>query len=354
MISHFFKILKLWPRWLVLLISLGLLFYPFFTATENGVYQSTTIFSKITYQNNHLPVVVQTPPINHLPENVLIFGGDIMLSRNVEAQMEKYNDYSWPFAKISPLFSGADLAVANLESPFLVTDNYRVPDGSFSFKANPKSVAGLSLAGFDLLSLANNHMLNQGVKGVTDTQKILDQAGISYAGLSSNNLVVKEIRGIKFAFLSYTYAADSKLIANMLDISQAQSDIKQAKDKADVVIVLMHAGTEYQRTPNKQQIEFAHAAIDAGADLVFGSHPHWIQTVERYQGKMIFYSLGNLVFDQMWSLETKSGLAVKLYFKGKELDRIEYFPLVIKDYGQTDLMPEGKNKTDILKFLGVN
>ncbi|MEI6836034.1 MAG: CapA family protein [Candidatus Falkowbacteria bacterium] len=350
MITWRFKNSKLWFWIISPLVILIFICLPFFL-TEGGVYIPAAIFSKISNKNNHLPSVSPTGSTSNLPENILIFGGDIMLSRNVEAKMEKYNDYSWPFIKISSLFSGADLAIANLESPFLVTNNYQVPVGSFSFKANPKSMAGLSLSGFDVLSLANNHMLNQGAKGLSDTEKILDQAGVSYTGLASKNLVVKESHGIKFAFLSYTYAADSKSLANMLDFSHAQSDIKTAKEKADVVIVLMHAGTEYTRTPNNQQIKFAHAVIDAGADLVIGSHPHWIQSAEKYQGKMIFYSLGNLIFDQMWSLGTKTGLALKLHFTGKDLSQIEYLPLSIKDYGQADLMPDSQNRAAILKFL---
>jgi poly-gamma-glutamate synthesis protein (capsule biosynthesis protein) len=194
-------------------------------------------------------------------------------------------------------------------------------------------------------------MLNQGAAGLKDTENILQSAGISYTGREPENLVVKESHGIKFGFLAYTYAADSTSIANMLDSLRLKNDIKEAKDKTDVVIVMMHAGTEYTSAPNRQQIDFAHQAIDSGADLVIGSHPHWIQSVEKYQGKTIIYSLGNLVFDQMWSPQTSIGLVAKTYFKGKELDRIEYIPVEIKNYGQTEIMPDGAEKSRILKFL---
>ena len=334
------KIVSIWP-WLLIAI---ILLWPITILTEkyNGF---------ISSGKNHL-VTDKSANVNKVePKNVLIFGGDIMLSRTVNAQMEKYQSYTWPLQKIAPLFQEADIAIANLESPFLFTKDYQVPTGSFAFKANPKSVAALSLAGFDVLSLANNHILNQGVKGLSDTIKILNDASIKYIGTRDHNLVIKESQGIKFAFLSYTYN-DSTSIANMSDDS-VKTDIAAAKKQADIVIVLMHAGTEYSRKPNNQQIDFAHLAINSGADLVVGSHPHWPQTIETYQGKTIIYSLGNLVFDQMWSKDTSVGLLAKVYFNGKEQTNIEYIPINIKDYGQADIMPDGAPKEDLLKAIGI-
>jgi len=349
-----FKLFKFWPWLILILVVLAFLFWPIFSSTENSYYLPATIFSKIIDRTNHLSETSPAVTVKNPVENILIFGGDIMLSRTVNAQMEKYQNYSWPLVKISPLFSEADLAIANLESPFLVANNYKVPTGSFAFKANPKSASALILAGFDILSLANNHILNQGAAGLYDTTAILDKAGIAYTGLAAKNLVIKESQGIKFAFLSYTYSADSKLVANMLDISQVKKDIISAKSQADVIVVLMHAGTEYTSAPNKQQIDFAHEVIDTGADLVIGSHPHWPQTVENYQGKTIIYSLGNLVFDQMWSKETSRGLVAKIYFKDKKIDKIDYIPIDIKDYGQAEIMADSKIKDDLLKSLKID
>ncbi len=347
------KFLQFWPRLLIIFVITAFLSWPLFSLTESSKSSTAFIFSKIKAQIINEPILKKTVVIPKVSENILVFGGDIMLSRTVNTKIENYKDYSWPFEKIAPLFSEADLAIANLESPFLITNNYVVKSGSFSFKANPLSVTGLTLAGFDVLSLANNHILNQDQAGLKDTYKILDQAKINYVGSIVNNLVIKESKGIKFAFLSYTYADDSNLIASMLNVSQARTDIKKAKGQADVVVVLMHAGTEYKRTPNNQQVEFAHAAIDSGADLIIGTHPHWPQTTEKYQGKTIIYSLGNLIFDQMWSKETSVGLVAKVSFKDKEVSNIEYIPVDIKDYGQAEIMPEGLNKSNLLKLIGV-
>ena len=342
------KIITIWP-WLLAALIIGLiLLWPVAVLTE----KHNSGISKIISSQNHLSVDTGVKTIAPKTKNVLVFGGDIMLSRTVNTKMEKYKSYTWPFEKISALFKEADLAVANLESPFLVTGNYQVLTGSFSFKANPKSVASLSEAGFDVLSLANNHMLNQGAKGLADTEKVLDAASINYVGPKDHNLVIKDSNGIKFAFLAYTYN-DSNLIATISDDS-LKSDIESAKKQADVVIVLMHAGTEYTRKPNADQIKFAHNAIDYGADLIVGGHPHWPQTTETYKDKTIIYSLGNLVFDQMWSKETSVGLVAKVYFDDKEQINVEYIPINIKDYGQADLMPDGAEKEALLKAIGVN
>lgn len=340
---------KISKKYLILVLTVFLfsifLFLPIFSLTESNNNFEYLFISSFPESENVENIV--SKPV----ENVLVFGGDIMLSRTVNAKMEKYQDYSWPFSKIANLFQEADLAIANLESPFLKEANYQVLTGSFSFKANPESVSGLVVSGFDVLSLANNHILNQGKKGIEDTRSILEENEIEYSGLKDHNLVIKESKNIKFAFLTYTYNDDSQLVASMSNLDNLEQDIAQAKQNADVVIVMMHAGTEYVREPNKQQTNFAHAAIDYGADLVVGHHPHWPQVIEEYQGKKIIYSLGNLVFDQMWSQETSAGLIAKIFFQGTQITRIEYIPIIITDYGQAQLMPEGEQYQRLLKNI---
>jgi len=114
----------------------------------------------------------------------------------------------------------------------------------------------------------------------------------------------------------------------------------------------MHAGIEYTTIPNQQQKDFARAAIKAGADIVIGHHPHWPQSFEFYQEKPIIYSLGNLIFDQMWSKETKSGLLLKMTWQ-KELKELELIPIQISDYGQAKILPEGIEKESILNNIGA-
>ncbi len=118
--------------------------------------------------------------------------------------------------------------------------------------------------------------------------------------------------GASYASVNDGGKTTNNYVARIEDLDNLKSAILNLKSKSDFVVVTMHAGTEYTRTPNDAQIKFAHAAIDDGADMVIGSHPHWVQAVEKYEGKYIFYSLGNFIFDQMWSQDTKEGLALKI------------------------------------------
>lgn len=294
---------------------------------------------------------------------VLIFGGDVMLSRRVNDQMASNYDYAWPFINIASFLSAADLTVINLESPFLAAKNYVVPTGSFSFKANPEAVSGLVKSGVDLAALANNHMLNQGAIGIEKTKEVLSAAGIRSIGAGQNETEARApetftIDNRTFGFLNYAYPDDNSIataknpgIAGM-DLEKMAVDVSELKTKTDVVIVIMHAGEEYTTTPNSQQIAFAHQAIEAGADLVIGHHPHWPQIWEEYQGKPIIYSLGNLVFDQMWSEETKVGLLAKLEWR-EGWQKIEFIPVSIHDYGQAEIITDEAKKAALFKKLNI-
>ena len=327
--------------------------------------------------NNALDIKEQSDlTINSLPEIkdqeiTIIFTGDIMLSRTVNSKMEHADDYSWPFLNIYENLNKADLVVGNLESPFLKNTNYQVLTGSFSFKANPLSVAGLKLANFGLLSLANNHTLNQGQQGIADTQEILKENGMSFIGAGLNEEEARKpaiinIKGYNFAFLGYAYPDDGSVatkkragIANM-DVEKMKNDInllKNATNTPDFIVILMHAGTEYVLEPNWQQKEFARAAIDAGVDLVVGHHPHWPQSFEFYQDKPIIYSLGNFVFDQMWSEEVRQGLLLELSWQNG-IKSLKLIPTKIYNYGQVKILDEtveveNKERLEILEKIGV-
>ncbi len=311
----------------------------------------------------HLSVVAAEPPA--VKNTELLFGGDVMLSRVVGQQIVKNDDFAWPFRNIANLTDAADIFVINLESPFLKNaGNYLVKTGSFSFKADPLTIAGLNLSGVDIVSLANNHFDNQGQAGMSDTFSVLEDNGIAYIGAGKNFTQahqgkVMQVNGLKFGFLGYAYpetsavaTPDSPGFANM-DIVQAQADIEAFKKQVDVLAIIMHAGTEYISYPIKFQEDFARAAIDAGADLVVGHHPHWVQETEIYKGKPILYSLGNLVFDQMWSTETQQGALAKFIFSNSELTSIEIIPIHIYDYGQADVVQDQTEKQEILNRMGL-
>ena len=267
------------------------------------------------------------PPFR-LPLTRILLGGDVMLSRHVGAIARKRSDPAWPFRDVARLFSSADIAFANLEAPF--SDRGRLVTEGMVFKAEPEMIEGLLLAGVDVVSTANNHARDCGAHGIEFTLDWLAANGIAAVGTghtaeAAHEGVIVSRNGIRFGFLAYTYDQSNgnyrdqdDRIATM-DVAAMTHDVKDLRERADVVIVSMHAGWEYQRQPNSLQQKFARAAIDAGANIVVGHHPHVAQAVEQYSSGLIFYSLGNLIFDQFQRPDTQVGLIADLRFLAGEL-----------------------------------
>jgi poly-gamma-glutamate synthesis protein (capsule biosynthesis protein) len=271
--------------------------------------------------------------------------GDVMFGRRTDLRMVTYNDYTRPFHDVAKELSSADITVGNMENPIsdriTVNHNY----GTYVFGTSTKATKGLNFAGFDAVSLANNHTLNSGVQPLLDTFKALDAAGVKYFGAGPNIAAARrpaivEAKGVKFAFLGYdditgnVYGAGESKPGNApLNVKNMVADIQAARDKADVVIPFFHWGIEYELYPNTRQRDVAKAAVEAGAGLVLGSHPHWVQTVEFYQGVLIAYSLGNFVFDQPW-WETQQGIALRTRWRGKKLASFDILPVHIHDMHQ--------------------
>ena len=287
-------------------------------------------------------------------------GGDIMLSRNVAAAIQKNNDVDLPFRNIADILKSTDFNFANLESPVAPFAKNQIIGGhSLLFGAPAGYIKGLADFKFKILNLANNHAFDQGLLGIKATRAALDNLNIQYEGAGDNldqawQPAIVEAYGIKIGFIGASYASvndsgktTNNYVARIGDLENLKSSIQNLKSKSDFIVVTMHAGTEYTKTPNATQAAFARAAIDDGADMVIGSHPHWVQTIEKYNsspphpgckkssfdnpitekdkvkyqsldlgsgcgGKYIFYSLGNFIFDQAWSQETKEGLTLKI------------------------------------------
>ncbi len=261
-----------------------------------------------------------------------------MMSRYVGTLARAKHDPAAPMRDIASLFSTADIAFVNLEAPF--SDHGAPTQKGMIFKAGPDMVAALELAGIDVASTANNHSRDCGSYGITFTVEWLAKHGITAVGTgtsaeAAHQGTVLERHGVRFGFLAYTfdqangnYKDKDDRIA-MLDVERVRLDIASMAKRADVVIVSMHAGTEYQPKPNAEQKQFAHAAIDAGAKIVVGHHPHVVQPVEEYRGGVIFYSLGNLIFDQFQRKETQEGLVAEALFVGKMLVKYKTIPVDI-------------------------
>ncbi|HTU48536.1 MAG TPA: CapA family protein [Bryobacteraceae bacterium] len=274
--------------------------------------------------------------------NRLIFAGDVMFCRAVRRQILAADDPALPFRKIAPLMAASDITFVNLESPF--SDQGRYLDTGLIFHAAPEMIAGLQLAGVSIASTANNHARDCGPHGVEFTVAWLRSHGIEPLGSSESESrthqgVVLARNGVRFGFLGYTYDqqngnwhdVDTRIA--MTDLTALCRDVTALRKRADVVIVSMHNGIEYMPKPNKAQIAFAHAAIDAGATLVIGHHPHVVQPEEKYKGGLIFYSLGNLVFDQYQREATQHGEIVQVSFLGRGILATHVMPVRITPTG---------------------
>ena len=258
----------------------------------------------------------------------IVLGGDVMLSRNVAARARAQKDPAWPFRDIAPVFADADIAFVNLESPF--SDKGAIMQTGMIFKTEPEMIAGLDLAGIDIVSTANNHARDRGSYGIDFTLDHLSAHGIAAVGTGKTAEAVHagavlERNGVRFGFLAYTFDANNGNYTDVdpriavMDINAMRADVAAMKANADVILVSMHAGVEYQVKPSAEQTQFARAAVDAGARVVVGHHPHVRQPWEWYGGGAIFYSLGNLVFDQFQRSETQVGSLADLVFSGTDL-----------------------------------
>lgn len=258
----------------------------------------------------------------------LMFGGDVMLGRSVMIEaLEKKGDARYPFLKIGERLRDADLAMVNLENP-VISDCPRYEHG-FIFCSIPVMLEGLNWSGVDIVNLANNHTQNFGKEGLEETKKYLAKDGIEWVG--DGNLVVKEVNGTRFGFLGFDF------VSNVLSEDDWEK-IAKAAGEVDVLIVNVHWGWEYQAESNANQKEWGRKMIDLGAKLVIGHHPHWTQEVEEYKDGVIYYSLGNLVFDQMWSEETRKGEVVEVDFVGKEIVNRAVWPTYIENWGQPEFV----------------
>lgn len=281
-------------------------------------------------------------------EMTFTLGGDTMFDR--------YIDYSFREEKIFDVmknlgerfFWGTDISMVNLEGPISATAI--TPDNTANnliFNFPPKTPDVLKWLHINAVSLANNHTNNAGAAWLKNTQKVLGEKNITYIGQQSelNDDSVKRFQ-----------SGNQKI--SVITINLLETDdklvpiIQKEKQDGNFVLIFPHWGNEYEKTHSQNQQNTAHGWIDAGADLIIGSHPHVVQDAEIYQGKVIFYSLGNLLFDQTFSSETQQGLVIAGKIKNNQLEKIVILPTI-----QKNLKPQlltGSEKTDFITKLRKN
>ena len=296
------------------------------------------------------PSVAPEPPPPPAPKPVTFLAvGDVMLSRKVAARITQHKDPNYPFARMADVFASVDFTFANLEGPFSKSNAFVDTD-------NPQiSVLNVPLAHFpplvthrfSVLNLANNHIMDQGRDAMLLTRELARTNGLRTTGAGANldeawEPAFVEVRGVKLAFVGASYCSvndngtlRNPYVARIDDEKRLAAALAKARAGADFVVATMHAGNEYEDRPNFVARRFAKLAVAGGADVVFGAHPHVVQTVEREGGKWVFYSLGNFIFDHI-PQKHREGLAVKVTLaahgekKGKALS-YELMPVIVED-----------------------
>jgi len=285
-----------------------------------------------------------------IPEEIrMLFVGDVMLDRGVAFMIGKQNaDFRFPFLKTAGMLEEADITIGNLEGP--ISNRGEKKGSIYSFRMSPDVIRGLVFAGFDVMSIANNHIWDYGREGLEDTITFLNEAGIQPVGAGknegeANDVVIMRRGNTTFGFLSFTTLYPEGLEASgempgisSANLSEIQRIVKDAALRADILTVLMHWGVEYETKARAAERELGRALIHSGADLVIGGHPHVVQETETYGEGWIAFSLGNFVFDQNFSGETMRGAALEVIAKNGKIETVHMIPVAINTFFQPEFV----------------
>jgi len=291
-------------------------------------------FNTANIKNQTAQAIIPVQEIPIVKNTTIYFVGDMMLTRGVESSVKKNfaGDYNKLFENVAEL-KKADILFGNLEGP--VSNKGNNVGSKYSFRMDPIILPILKEAGFDIVSFNNNHVGDWNIEAFKDTISNLKENGILKIGAGLNKEEAKEPtiiekNGTRFGFLSFSDVGPDWLKATenspgilLAKDPDLETIISQAKTKVDVLIVSFHFGEEYKLVHNDHQENLAYKAIDSGADMIIGHHPHVIQDIEEYKGKTIVYSLGNFIFDQYFSKDTMRGMLFEATFNGKDLLKTE-------------------------------
>lgn len=284
------------------------------------------------------PAAVAEATQTFAPVSVL-FGGDLFLDRNIRAAAAK-NGEDFLFACLGETLRTPDLAVLNLEGP--ITERQSVSLGSkvgspenFQFTFPTSTAPLLKRQGVDIVNLGNNHILNFGAAGVRSTLAYLQKNGLQYFGDPQLQTVAyRDLRGVSLAFINYNEFTPTPQKEHRATVLQQIAD---ARLHGRLPIVYTHWGDEYKTTAPLRLQTLARQFVDAGAELVVGSHPHVVEQSEVYKGKYIYYSLGNFMFDQYFSADVRQGLLIEVSFDQTGATAVREIPTTLERNGQTCL-----------------
>lgn len=289
--------------------------------------------------------------------------GDVMLAGRWASTLRK-NGYDFPFSAVAAELKSGDITIANLESP-IARGGIEYTDKKFRFRAEPDVAVALKSSGINLVTLANNHSMDFGGEALSETMKNLEEAGINWIGAGENlaearKMALYTIKDKKVAFLGYSLTQPVEFFAGRDRPGTAPGfekifveDIARARQQADYVIVSFHWGTEGKSAVQPYQQVAAHKAIDAGADVIIGHHPHVLRGIERYKTGIVFYSLGNFTFASK-SRSADAGIIVRLHLSDDQREA-ELLPLDIlhRRVGFQPRRASEKHATEIIERLNT-
>lgn len=290
------------------------------------------------------------------PTTTLLFTGVIVPARCVEAAIDARGDPDYPYAEVSEVISAADLAVGTLNATISDYPAHTGCTSTYLLVGSSENADALARAGFDVMSVATNHIKNCGLtscgdRAFFDTLDNLRRVGIIPVGAGDNlaaamQPVVVSLNGVRFGIVSLgqieaqTFASENSPGIAVLDEDNLRAAIAAARQVSDVVIAMPHWGPEDVATPNWIQRGLARIAVEAGADLVVGNHTHVMQALEQIDGVMIFYGLGNFVFDQNWALDHMQGVILEVTFEGDHYAGYKLIPTHVDWDGRVHLAGE--------------
>jgi poly-gamma-glutamate synthesis protein (capsule biosynthesis protein) len=267
----------------------------------------------------------------------LIATGDVIPARGANWPATKSGDFTYNWKQVADFLKKGDITLIDLEAP--LKKGCPLISQGFTFCGDQRHIQGITFAGVDSVSLANNHIGNFGQAGIDETVSLLETNKIGWSGFG--HFDIQERKGVKFGFLAYNG------VGSTFKREEMTTEIKEARNKVDVLVVSAHWGMEYEPTPKAapgvapdDPQEVAHLIIDSGADLVIGNHPHTVQGIEVFKEKLITYAHGNFIFDQTWSQETQEGVVGEYVFYGKQLVNVKFYPILVDGSYQPRFLSE--------------
>ena len=305
------------------------------------------------------PTPASSPTKRPPPQITLLFTGVIVPARCVQSAIDARNDANYVYDEVRQLISSADLAVGTLNASLSDLSTHTGCIETFVLVGDSRSAVAAAYAGFDVMSVATNHIKNCAGescgedynRAFLDTLDNLRANGIAPVGAGLNRAsalkpVVVEVKGVRFGFVSLgmvepqAFAGENSPGIAELSDDNLLSAIAAARQVSDVVIAMPHWGPEDTPDPNSYQLHFAQVAAEAGADVVVGNHTHVVQAVQQINGIDVFYGLGNFIFDQTWDLAHQQGVILQLHFTGAEYTGYELIPTHVDGDGTVHIAGE--------------